>query len=98
MITKSDFNQLVERSTQYITVLQDRINELESQLADFEKRLGGADSHFCRAFQMIRSVHNCEKTGSKKIARTKPYLDEKKKREYRSKRIESKNRYGVLRD
>jgi predicted nucleic acid-binding Zn-ribbon protein len=39
MITRNDFNQLVERSTQYITVLQDRINELESQLADFEKRL-----------------------------------------------------------
>ena len=39
MITRNDFNQLVERSTQYITVLQDRINELETQLADFEKRL-----------------------------------------------------------
>ena len=39
MITKMEFNELVENTTRYLQAYQDRINAMENKLADYERRL-----------------------------------------------------------
>ena len=46
---------------------------------------------------MLQSILQQGQAPAKKLVRSKPYIDERGKREYRGKKIESKNKYGVLR-
>ena len=39
MITKMEFNELVENTTRYLQAYQDKINAMENKLADYERGL-----------------------------------------------------------
>lgn len=39
MITKMEFNELVENTTRYLQAYQKKINDMENKLADYERRL-----------------------------------------------------------
>ncbi len=54
---------------------------------DFFKKLGAEQSQYKQALEMLLRIYESNQLAPKKIQRKKPYLDEKSKREYRSKRI-----------
>jgi len=75
-------------------------NVPEKAYKDLQKKMSGSDQRYRQALETIRSIltsQNAQSSNAKKLTRSKPVLDERGKREYRAKRFESKNRYGVLR-
>lgn len=73
----------------------------DKTFADLMKRLGGKESQYGQALQMVRNVIDSKSPKAsvrpKKVTRTRPVLDEAGKKEFRAKAYESQQKYGVLR-